>query len=60
MKGIDIMPKVNTQTMIEMILEKEGWSNLFGYLQNICFEKDLPELYRELDNLIVNYIPEVK
>ena len=54
------MEKVDTQTMLEMIIKKEGWSNVLGYLQNICFDQNLPELYRELDNLIVNYIPEVR
>ena len=43
-----------------MIIDKEGWADTLGYIQNICFERNLPELYRELDNLIVNYVPEVR
>ena len=53
------IPRDNKKILIRMV-DKLGWSFIIGILMDIAFEQDLPELYRELDNIGTNYIPEVK
>ena len=53
------IPRDNKETLKRMI-DVLGWSFVIGVLMDIAFEQDLPDLYRELDNLAVNHLPEVK
>ena len=48
----------NKETLEQMV-DVLGWSFVIRTLQDIAFEKNLADLYRELDNIGTNYIPEV-
>jgi len=50
----------DTKTMLEMIIDRKGWVETLACMQNICDSRNLAELSREFENLIVNYVPEVR
>ena len=50
----------DNKEILERMIDTLGWSFVIGVLMDIAFEQDLPDLYRELDNLAVNHLPEVK
>ena len=52
--------KLNSKQVLEKMVELYGWSWIMTELQDIAFDQDLPELYRELDNIVINYVPEVR
>ena len=50
----------DNKEILERMIDTLGWGFVVGILMDLAFERDLPELYRELDNLAVNHLPEVK
>ena len=49
-----------TGDLIESMLERIGWFHLINVLQVTATNQELPELARELENVLVNYTPEVR
>jgi len=50
---------MNTRQTLAKIIDEVGWDFLLAELQDICFERNYSILYRELDNMIVNYLEEI-
>ena len=48
-----------TGNLLESILERIGWFHLINVLAVTATSQELPELARELENVLVNYTPEV-
>ena len=47
---------MDNKEVLEKLIEMIGWDGVFGFLMDIAFEKDEPEIYCELDNIQVNII----